>query len=245
MNSVISIIKQKFEGKQEDALVLYAKKNLTELEKLATKRDKITEKLADSRAYAKQLASSVSGFASLTNLDSARTSLGLTLGLQGRLNKIRAFAKALSALAKRGLSRALYRQVAEAGPEEGLQLAQDLLGMDKAAFTNVNNLQNQIDKAAGAIGSSSAQQIFNTKNLEKQEAAIQKAMDRIADKFADRIADALAKVAKKASKKKATGGPAGGLTWVGEEGPELVRLPYGSSVIPAGQSAQMSNGGFG
>jgi len=38
----------------------------------------------------------------------------------------------------------------------------------------------------------------------------------------------------------AGGGPRSGFTWVGEQGPELVRLPYGSSVIPAGQSAAMA-----
>ncbi|MCG6497636.1 phage tail tape measure protein [Kitasatospora sp. A2-31] len=38
----------------------------------------------------------------------------------------------------------------------------------------------------------------------------------------------------------ATGGPRGGLTWVGEQGPELVRLPGGSTVIPAGQSRSMA-----
>jgi regulator of replication initiation timing len=38
----------------------------------------------------------------------------------------------------------------------------------------------------------------------------------------------------------AGGGPRSGMTWVGEQGPELVRLPYGSSVIPAGQSAAMA-----
>ncbi|MCG6493444.1 phage tail tape measure protein [Kitasatospora sp. A2-31] len=39
----------------------------------------------------------------------------------------------------------------------------------------------------------------------------------------------------------ATGGPRGGLTWVGEQGPELVRLPGGSTVIPAGQSRTMAD----
>jgi hypothetical protein len=34
----------------------------------------------------------------------------------------------------------------------------------------------------------------------------------------------------------ATGGARSGLTWVGEQGPELVRLPGGSTVIPSGQS---------
>jgi hypothetical protein len=39
----------------------------------------------------------------------------------------------------------------------------------------------------------------------------------------------------------ATGGARGGLTWVGERGPELVRLPTGSTVFPAGQSAAMAS----
>jgi phage-related tail protein len=43
----------------------------------------------------------------------------------------------------------------------------------------------------------------------------------------------------------ACGGARGGMTWVGERGPELVRLPYGSTVYPAGQSQQMAGGGGG
>ncbi|WP_084965252.1 hypothetical protein [Thermoactinospora rubra] len=41
-------------------------------------------------------------------------------------------------------------------------------------------------------------------------------------------------------------GVAGGATaLVGEQGPELVRLPYGSSVMPAGQTRSLMSGGFG
>lgn len=38
----------------------------------------------------------------------------------------------------------------------------------------------------------------------------------------------------------ATGGARHGLTWVGEDGPELARLPNGTSIYPAGQSRQMA-----
>lgn len=38
----------------------------------------------------------------------------------------------------------------------------------------------------------------------------------------------------------AGGGPGGSLTWVGEQGAELVRLPTGSQVYPAGQSRGMA-----
>jgi len=41
----------------------------------------------------------------------------------------------------------------------------------------------------------------------------------------------------------AAGGVAGGLSWVGEAGPELVRLPYGSQVMSAGDSRRAVAGG--
>ena len=41
----------------------------------------------------------------------------------------------------------------------------------------------------------------------------------------------------------ATGGTRSGLTWVGEQGPELVNLPSGSYVHTASQSARMASGG--
>ncbi len=40
----------------------------------------------------------------------------------------------------------------------------------------------------------------------------------------------------------ATGGTRGGLTWVGEQGRELVRLAPGSSVIPHGTSENIAKG---
>ncbi len=43
----------------------------------------------------------------------------------------------------------------------------------------------------------------------------------------------------------ASGGSRGGLTWVGEMGPELVRLPYGASVIENGRAMAMAGGGGG
>lgn len=52
--------------------------------------------------------------------------------------------------------------------------------------------------------------------------------------------------ANKAAGFAAAGGPRSGLTLVGELGPELVRLPFGSHVIPAGQSENLlATGGSG
>jgi len=42
---------------------------------------------------------------------------------------------------------------------------------------------------------------------------------------------------------RAGGGPASGLTWVGEQGPELVKLPPGSQVYSGTRSNQIMQGG--
>jgi hypothetical protein len=43
---------------------------------------------------------------------------------------------------------------------------------------------------------------------------------------------------------RASGGPASGMTWVGEQGPELVDLPSGSNVHSAAESARMGGDNF-
>jgi hypothetical protein len=241
-NSVISTIKSKFEGGQEDSLVAYAKKQLAALEKLAVKRDKIAEKLADAKKFGQDIAQTAMGTASLSGLG-ATSGLGIKLGLENKLAKMRSFATALKSLAKKGLARALFQQIAELGPEGGLELAQDFLAMDKATFAQTNALQGQISKAAGQIGANAAETLMGTKALEKQLAVQQKAMDKVADRFADKIAAALLKVSSKSKSKKAGGGPAGGWTLVGEEGPEILNLPYGSSVMTAGATRRMAGNG--
>lgn len=241
-NAVISIIKQKFDGNQEDALVAYSKKQLAALEKLAVKRDKIAEKLKVAKDFAKDIAQTAMGTASLSGLG-ATSGLGIKLGLENKLAKMRSFATALKALAKKGLAAALFRQIAELGPDGGLELAQDFLAMDAKTFAQTNAIQGQISKAAGQIGTNAAEQLYGTKAIEKQVAVQQKAMDKIADRFADKIAAALLKVAGKSKSKKAGGGPAGGYTLVGEEGPEILNLPYGSSVMTAGATRRMAGSG--
>jgi hypothetical protein len=238
-NSVISIIKQKFDGSQEDALVSYAKKNLAALEKLAIKRDAVAAKLADARKYASDLAQSVKSFASLSSMGEDNSTLSILANLKDKLAKMQEFNAALKALAKRGLSKDLYQQIAEQGPEQGLTLANNFLAMEPYMFDEANSLQSKINNEAKATGANSAEYLYSVKALEKQEASFQRAMDKAADKFTDKIAAALAKLARN-PKGKASGGPTGGMTWVGEQGPELLDLPYGSSVYSAGDSRRMS-----
>jgi hypothetical protein len=59
------------------------------------------------------------------------------------------------------------------------------------------------------------------------------------------VTNALGAGAKGAVQGRAGGGSASGLTWVGEQGPELVNLPSGSYVNTASQSKAMASGGSG
>jgi AraC-like DNA-binding protein len=64
----------------------------------------------------------------------------------------------------------------------------------------------------------------------------------LAKEARDKAYNKAAEAFNKSLEKKATGGPTSGWALVGERGPELVRLPGGSSVIPNGQSMSMMGG---
>ncbi|MBH1939051.1 hypothetical protein I5Q34_33150, partial [Streptomyces sp. AV19] len=80
------------------------------------------------------------------------------------------------------------------------------------------------------------------KGLERQQERLQRAMER--------VAAALERTLEKALGIKgrahggiigaAGGGPRSALTWVGEQGPELVSLPFGSRVRTAGDSRRLA-----
>ncbi|MGJ5831434.1 hypothetical protein [Streptomyces ossamyceticus] len=222
-------------------------KMATALKKVSSELDKASSKLKDLKSSASQLASSVkSGVISAANItrsgdrDQPMTVRSIVGGLvQGR-DKATAFADALKRLRKRGLSNTLLRQVAEAGIEGGgLETAGALLRASGSELKSINSLQSQINAAAGSAGKTTADALYG-KQIKAQEKLV-KSLDRLADalKAVTTAAEARKKAREKV-KKRAAGGISGGLTWVGEEGPELVRLPHGSTVYPAGQSRHMA-----
>lgn len=248
-NAVISIVKQKFDGSQEDSLVAYSKRQIAALEKLAAKREKVAKKLEAYNQHAKQIGDSMRSAAGLPDLDSMTRGRsgqlsggGVSGGLSGMLSKLRTFRAALLRLQKRGLGRTLFSQIVALGPDEGTKMANEFLNMSKSQMAQVNRTQDLINWNSSQIGKTASDVEFpGSKGWLKEQASLQKAMDKTADKFADKIAAALSKLSKR--KGKASGGPTGGMTWVGEQGPELLDLPYGSSVMTAGDSKRMATQG--
>ncbi|MFF6781452.1 phage tail protein [Streptomyces sp. NPDC012510] len=207
-------------------------KMATALKQVTSALDKAKDKLGDLKSTASQLSNSVkSGVLSASNItrsadrDQPVTVRSIVGGLVQSRDKATAFAQALKDLRKRGLSNSLLRQVAEAGIEGGgLETAGALLRASSSELKSINSLQSQIGTAAGAAGKTTADALYGSQ-IKSQEKLV---------KALDRLADALK------AKKKAAGGIGGGLTVVGEDGPELLRLPEGSTVYPAGQSRQMA-----
>ncbi|MFF7840407.1 phage tail protein [Streptomyces ossamyceticus] len=222
-------------------------KMATALKKVSGELDKASSKLKDLKSSASQLSGSVkSGILSAASItrspdrDQPVTVRSIVGGLVQSRDKATAFADALKRLRKRGLSSSLLRQVAEAGIEGGgMETAGALLRASGSEIKSINSLQSQISGAASSAGKTTADAVFG-KQIRAQERLV-KSLDRLGDALeaVTKAAAARAKAREKV-KKRAAGGISGGLTWVGEEGPELVRLPHGSTVYPAGQSKHMA-----
>ena len=209
---------------------------------------KAKDKLADLKSAASSLASSVKGgilgSANITRgagSDKTVTVGSIMGGLTASRDKATAFASALKDLQKKGVDKALIQQIAEAGIEGGgLETAGALLGASSSEIKSMNQLQGQIGKAAGSAGKTTADSVYGDA-IKAQTAtvkALQKSQDKL-EKSMAHLAKVMEKSIEKAFGKKASGGIVGmaasggirsGLTWVGEQGPELADLPVGSRV---------------
>ena len=192
-----------FGGKRTDLdnrLIKYLDKNSAHLESLAKQRDSASKALAAGKDYASNVTSNARSFAGLSSLDGPMNAEGIRVGLGAKANQLKAFAKAISDLSKRGLSKGLIRQVIDAGPEQGLQLAQMLLSADRSTMSGINRAQADIDKVSTSLGRSSADLLYDAgkhagegflTGLQASLKSLDKEMDKIAKKMAATLKKAL------------------------------------------------------
>lgn len=264
LNELRGQIKAAFSGGKESSLLKQLDsvgKKLISYEKQLTAVNKSLEsakdKLNDLKTASSQLASSVkSGILSSANItkgasgDAPTTVASVMAGLTQSRDKASAFSGALAKLQKKGLSKDLIQQIAEAGIEGGgLETAGALLGASSSEIKSMNLLQGQINKSATAAGKATADAVYGAA-IKDQTAAVKKlqaTQDRLEKTMRD-LANKLEKALQNALKGKAAGGivgaaAAGGirsnLTWVGEQGPELLDLPAGSRVWSNPDSRRM------
>lgn len=170
--------------------------------------EKAKEKLDGLKQAAAQMADSVkSGVLSSANItkgaqgDAPVTVKSIMSGLTSSRDKASSFSKALADLKKKGVSKDLIGQIAEAGIEGGgLETAGALLGASKSEIASMNKLQSQINSSAKAAGKTAADAMYGAgikaaeglvAGLQKKQDAIEKAMMKIAKSMEKAIKKAL------------------------------------------------------
>jgi TP901 family phage tail tape measure protein len=266
LNHAAGEIKASFHGRTESNLLKHLNsvgKSLINHEKALAKvtasLEKAKDKLNSLKDSASQLSDSVkSNLISSANITKAASgNEGGTLTLSAvraqmvvSRDKVTAFANALKALKAKGYSKSVIQQVAEAGIDGGgLETAGALLQASASEVKSMNSLQGQIESAAGSAGKTTASAVYDaaikaqTKvvdKLTKQQASLEKAMAALAKSMEKLIQKALGhKAAGGVVGMAASGGLRSSLTWVGEQGPELLDLPAGSRVFSNPDSRRM------
>ncbi|WP_326787863.1 phage tail protein [Streptomyces sp. NBC_00151] len=241
--------------KQLDATGRALLKQEKQLNSVTASLGKAKDRLNDLKSSAASLSSSVrGGVLSSANItkgassDKTMTVASIMGNATQSRDKAKAFAQALKELKAKGLDKGLIEDIANAGIEGGgLETAGALMGASSSEISSLNTLRSQTATYAKSAGGTAADAVYGAaikaqtlvvKQLSKSQENLKKSMDRLAKAMEKAVEQAFKKKANGGIVGAASGGLRGGLTWVGEEGPELVRLPASSTVYPAGQSRQ-------
>ncbi|MET9099939.1 hypothetical protein [Streptomyces antibioticus] len=185
-------IKTAFSGKKESSLLKYVDQQTKKLLDYAAKRDKITARIAEAKAFASDITKGARDSAALGSLGMQPeevTAGGIKAGLADKLAKIQQVTKYIGILAKRGLNKSLLRQILSMGPDSGYAYASALVGADKATFASINSIETQINKGSDALGKLGADAMYDSgKNaakgfltgLSSQEKQLQATMEKLA-----------------------------------------------------------------
>ncbi|MGW2951487.1 phage tail protein [Streptomyces eurythermus] len=195
-----------FRGKStrvDDRLVAMLQAGNKRLTALAAQRDKLVQRLADAQKFAADTSKAALDAFSLQNLtqgEEAVTTRGLQTGLQDAIDKVRRFTSQINNLAKRGLRKDLLQQIIGLGPAAGAEIATVLSKSTRDNLKRLNSLQAQLAKATGALGTTSADVLFDAgkqagagflAGLKAQRKSIEKLMLDIAKSMQTAIRHAL------------------------------------------------------
>src|SRR5574341_1076883 len=148
----------------DDRLVSMVERGNKRLQSLAKQRDSIAKRIADAQKFAGDLAAKARATGSLGSIvpeDFFAPSF-VEKRMRQSLAQIKSFTANVAKLQKRGLSKALLRQILELGPEQGAQFAASLAGADKATIARFNKLQAQIGSASTKLGRTGADLMFDS-----------------------------------------------------------------------------------
>lgn len=141
-------------------------------EEIAKRIEDANQKLADAISlrdnYATQVGDGLRAFGSLmtaqaktlNGVQQALTAGDITTNLQERLDKIKKFRETLRQLTAMGLSESAYKQIVDAGVEQGGAYAEALLSGGQGSVSEVNNLTGQIDEISTGLGNEAANFLY-------------------------------------------------------------------------------------
>ncbi|AFV51339.1 tail length tape measure protein [Streptomyces phage phiCAM] len=196
-------------AKMSGAMTARLKKDQGALNKLLSSWDGVNKKLeaaqkklADLKTaksdYAASIAQKIVDAANVTNMEGGFS--GIITSLKMQVEQAKHFADVLKKLKSLGLNSEMFDQLAQAGPEAGMAAAEALANAGKAGVDQVNALEKQLAEAAGKVGKTASEVMFDNgihmaeglvKGLEKQASAIENQMLKIAKSMTDAIRKAL------------------------------------------------------
>jgi hypothetical protein len=188
-------------GAGNKALQRLANSRVVVAGQLKAAQAKLAAVLKERGEFAASIRDAALSFNAITNIQAPDdgTELGATAVLdrmRATLAKTKAFASSLAQLKASGLGPVLYRQIAEAGVEQGSTLAQALLSGGKNAVNDANSLQTQIGKASAGLGNTAANNLYQAgvdgaQGLVNGLLAKTKALDAASQKLAATIVAAI------------------------------------------------------
>ena len=152
-----TVTKLKADVKGDTGLVKWLTGQQSKLTGLAGKRAALETEISDSEQAAQNV---LTGSGSIMNALTATpasaaepvSSQAITQGQQYQAQGMAQFATQLQQLQKLGLNATSLSQIAQAGPEQGLSLAQGITSGGKQAVVQLNQLQKQMHASAAKIG---------------------------------------------------------------------------------------------
>jgi tape measure domain-containing protein len=171
----------KISKKKRDSLNAYISKQNKKLTNLAKDREKIASrlkgaqaKLADLKKARSEMAQNITAKAKdggfMSFFDSSEygdNSASAIIGrIKAKVQRIINFRKNLSTLAKRGLGQGIIAELAQAGPDEGGQMAEALLNAGGSQIAQINSAYKDLDTQAKGLGQGPEEGSWNQVPLE-------------------------------------------------------------------------------
>jgi hypothetical protein len=180
----------------DDRLIDLARHREQIAKQLEAARDRLADAIKTRKDFAASVRDSARSFASLTQIKTAGSPRVLVDELQQRLTAVQKFRAQLAKLAKLGVSRDVYQQIAEAGVEAGGATANALLAGGPKTIKQVNKLQSGIASESNKLGTDASRRLYQAgvdaatglaNGLSKQSKELKRAAERLAGNLEDAV----------------------------------------------------------